>query len=91
MSEEKSVRIESDLAEIGADLEGQIESSIRLLSRRQLVLLRFKKNRLAVAGFYVLVLFYIMAIFAEFISPYDPHHRFQGYVHIPPSRIPHSR
>jgi hypothetical protein len=76
-----------ELDEIGADLEGQPESSIQLLTHGQLVLLRFKKNKLALIGFWVLIVLYLLALLAEFVSPYDPHHRFQGYVHIPPSKI----
>jgi peptide/nickel transport system permease protein len=76
-----------DLDEIGADLESQPASSVQLLTHSQLVLLRFKKNRLAVIGFWVLIAFYLVAILAEFVAPYDPHHRFQGYVHVPPSQI----
>ncbi len=75
-----------ELDEIGADLEGQPESSIQLLPHGQLVLLRFKKNKLALIGFWALIVLYLLAILAEFVSPYAPHHRFQGYVHIPPSK-----
>jgi peptide/nickel transport system permease protein len=50
-------------------------------------LLRFRKNRLAVLGFAVIICLYLMAIFAEFIAPYDPNRRFQGHVYAPPSRI----
>ena len=62
-------------------------SSVRLLTHRQLVLLRFRKNRLAVLGLVILVALYVVTIFCEFLAPYDPNHRFQGYVHIPPSKI----
>ena len=61
--------------------------SIRLLTHQQLVLMRFRKNRLAVLGLVVLVVLYITAIFCEFLAPYDANRRFQGYVHVPPSVI----
>ena len=61
--------------------------SIRLLSHRQLVLMRFRKNRLALIGLATLILLYLMAIFCEFIAPYDPNRRFQGNVHAPPTRL----
>jgi peptide/nickel transport system permease protein len=76
-----------DLTEIGADLEGQVASSVTLLSHRQLVLLRFRKNRLAVAGLVVLVILYLMAAFCEFVAPYEPHHRFRGGAYLPPGRV----
>ena len=75
------------LDEIGADLESESASSIQLLTHGQLVILRFKKNKLARVGLWVLIVLYTMAILAEFVAPYDPHHRFQGYVHIPPTKI----
>ncbi len=80
--------LDREAAEIGADvIEEQPQGSIKLLSHRQLVFLRFRKNRLAVIGFFVLVVMYLMAIFCEFIAPYDPHHRFQGFVYTPPTRL----
>lgn len=61
--------------------------SIRLLTHRQLVLLRFRKNRLALIGLGILALLYLMAAFCEFTAPYDPNRRFQGNVHTPPTRL----
>ncbi len=61
--------------------------SIRLLTHRQLVLMRFRKNRLALVGLAILILLYLMALFSEFLAPYDPNRRFQGNVHTPPTRI----
>jgi peptide/nickel transport system permease protein len=75
-----------DLAEIGADLE-QSASSITLLSHRQLVVLRFRKNRLAMVGMVVLVVLYLTAAFCEFVAPYEPRHRFKGKAYVPPTRI----
>ena len=49
--------------------------------------MRFRKNRLAVLGLVVLAVLYFQAIFCEFLAPYDPNRRFQGYVHVPPSVI----
>ena len=84
---EQEINAHLDVQEIGADLADQSASSIQLLTHGQLVLLRFKKNRLAVVGLWVLILLYLMAILAEFVAPYDPNNRFQGYVNLPPSRI----
>ena len=33
---------------------------------------RFKRNRTALVGGIVLAILYILALFAEFVSPYDP-------------------
>jgi peptide/nickel transport system permease protein len=78
-------------AEVKIEAEAKVEElggrSIRLLTHRQLVLLRFRKNRLALIGIAILILFYLMAVLCEFIAPYDPNRRFQGNVHTPPTKI----
>ena len=42
------------------------------MSQWQLIRIRFSRNRLAVAGLIFLCLIYLMAIFCEFLAPYDP-------------------
>jgi peptide/nickel transport system permease protein len=61
--------------------------SVQYLTHNQLVLLHFRKNRLAVIGFWVLITLYAVAIFCQFLAPYDPSRRFQGNVYLPPSSI----
>ena len=80
-------RQRSALTSRAEPIEEQSGSSVKLMTHRQLVFLRFRKNRLAVLGFFALVVMYILAIFCEFFSPYDPDHRFQGYVYTPPSSL----
>ena len=53
----------------------------------QLVWLKFRKHRLANFSLIVLGIFYFFAIFAEFMAPYAPLHRFKLYVSKPPSSI----
>ncbi|MBX2998485.1 MAG: ABC transporter permease [Caldilineaceae bacterium] len=76
-----------ETAATGNAADEQIDRSVRLLTHRQLVLMRFRKNRLALMGLVFLVALYLVTIFCEFLAPYEPNRRFQGYVHIPPSRI----
>jgi len=52
-----------------AQTEAMIE--VGRLSLRQLMLRRFLRNRLAVFGTVVLILLYLMILFAEFLSPYE--------------------
>src|SRR5690606_18557263 len=42
------------------------------LSQWELVFLRFKRHRLAVASFYIIVVLYLLAIFCEFFSAVQP-------------------
>ena len=54
---------------------------------RQLAWRRFRKNRLAVASGVVVALFYLMAIFAPFLSPYHHDQKFTKLRFAPPQRV----
>lgn len=53
----------------------------------QLVWWKFRRHKLAQIAMVVLGLFYLIVIFAEFISPYDPQKRFKDYSTLPPSKV----
>lgn len=63
------------------------ESRTQYLTPRQLMLIRFRKNKLAVLGFWVLVLIYGSVLFAPIVAPYDPMHRFNKHLYLPPREI----
>lgn len=46
-------------------------STLDTLTQWQLIRLRFSKHKPAVVSFYLLILFYLVAVFAEFVAPYD--------------------
>lgn len=48
---------------------------------------RFKKHKMAMVSAVVLILFYFVAIFSEFVAPYDPDESFIQYKFSPPTRI----
>lgn len=54
---------------------------------RQLMWWKFKKHKLAVVALYVLLLMYFLAVFAEFVSPYNIHVRHTRYLYSPPQKI----
>jgi peptide/nickel transport system permease protein len=56
-------------------------------SQRQLVWWRFKKHKLALASLTVLALLYLVAIFADFVAPYDTTVRFEELRFAPPTRV----
>jgi len=60
---------------------------IQFSSQWQLILLKFKKHRLAVISVFVLAIIYLVAIFCEFLAPYDPNTIFSEYIYAPPQRI----
>ena len=47
---------------------------------------RFKRNKTAVMGGIILAVLYILALFAEFVTPYDPTQETK-YMYVPPQRI----
>ncbi len=53
----------------------------------QLVWWKFRRHKLAQTAMVVLSIFYIIVIFAEFISPYDPQKRFQDYSNMAPVKL----
>ena len=53
----------------------------------QLIVRAFKKHRLAVISLFLLLLFYVTASFAEFLSPYGPFDRYSKFVHAPPTKV----
>lgn len=58
--------------------------TVRNLSQSELVLRRFKKNRLAMGGLIIIVSMYLLAIFSGFISPYQMRTIHRNYILAPP-------
>jgi peptide/nickel transport system permease protein len=56
-------------------------------SQYQLILLKFRKHRVATISLFVLALLYLVAIFAEFVAPYDPLQRFDNQIYAGPTAI----
>src|SRR6266516_7136043 len=56
-------------------------------SQYGLMVAKFKKHRLATICFYLLVAMYLIAIFADFVSPHDPQTRFGELLYAGPSQI----
>jgi peptide/nickel transport system permease protein len=53
----------------------------------QLIRMRFRRHRLALLSFILLVTLYLLAAFAEFVSPYTATQRFEGYQMAPPVQV----
>jgi peptide/nickel transport system permease protein len=56
-------------------------------SRRQLVWRRFLRSRAAVVGGMVVLAFYLVALFANFLAPYGVDQRFIEYLYVPPQGV----
>ncbi|MCR4337380.1 MAG: ABC transporter permease [Candidatus Omnitrophica bacterium] len=57
------------------------------LSQFQIALQGFRRNRMAMACFWILVFFYLGAIFADFLSPYSFEMEDRDYSYCPPTKI----
>jgi len=67
--------------------DGVAKDQVFVASQWQLMRWRFRKHRLAMFGTVVVVIFYLLAIFCEFISPYDPNAFERRYTYVPPQSI----
>jgi peptide/nickel transport system permease protein len=78
---------------VGAPIEIDEESTSRAdearygLSQWQLMWRKFIRNRVAIVGGVVIILFYLMALFAHFLAPYQVDQRFITYLHTPPQPL----
>ena len=63
------------------------EERISVASQRQLMWWRFRKHRLAMAAGVLLIIFYLIAIFPEFVAYADPHETEAYRKDIPPQPI----
>jgi peptide/nickel transport system permease protein len=60
-------------APVGIDAQAHAEQRIAVATQWQLMWWRFRKHKLALGGTFVLVLFYLVALFADFFAYTDPH------------------
>jgi peptide/nickel transport system permease protein len=60
--------------------------SYYMATQWQLIVRKFKKHRLAIAGFCVLAVLYFIAVFCEFFSPWDMAKRDTNFILAPPSK-----
>jgi peptide/nickel transport system permease protein len=73
---------------VNASLEsGSGNDKVAIASQWQLTYWAFKRHKLAVVGFWVIVLFYLVALFAEVIAPDDPSDQNRRAVFQPPQAI----
>ncbi len=72
-----------------APLEDELieEERIFVASQWQLMWWRFRRHKLAILGSFVLFIFYTIALFCEFLSPYDPREHRKMYALAQPQKI----
>jgi peptide/nickel transport system permease protein len=81
------------LGDVGEDLEPEEPTgqksleAIYALSQWQLMWRKFIRNKVAIVGGIVILLYYLGGLFAGFVAPYTLSTRFIKYIHMPPQRI----
>src|SRR5690554_5167923 len=68
-------------------MPSELEKREPVMSQSKLIWRDFKKHKLAIVGLIILGLMYGIAIFADFISPYDPNQRFSTMINMAPQKI----
>ena len=63
------------------------EEKLFVASQWLLMWWRFKRHKLAMGSAVVLIIFYLIAVFCEFVAPYEPFARDTNYVQAPPQKI----
>jgi peptide/nickel transport system permease protein len=63
------------------------EDRIYLASQWQLMWWRFRKHKMALICAVVLIVFYLVALFCEFVAPYDPDQDLLQFKQVPPTEI----
>jgi len=69
------------------DLSPEKEDKIWVASNTQLMWWKFRKHKLALVSLAVIVAFYLIGAFCEFVAPYNPQAKFAKYKFSPPTRI----
>lgn len=67
-----------------SDKPGQ---EVEVASQWKLMWWKFRKHRMAMIAFPILIILYLMAVFADFLSPHLPNERFTAYKYCAPMKI----
>jgi peptide/nickel transport system permease protein len=70
-----------------AVIEGAADSKVGEIPQWRLMLMRFKRSKLAVASVIILIVMYLAAIFAPFLAPNDPASVDQDFKYSKPSQL----
>ena len=73
------------IAETGPDVPAPQE--LALASQWRLMWWSFRRHRLAMIGLAMTILIYLVAVFAEFLAPFDPHEANRRALYHPPQMI----
>ena len=88
IEEERSNLYEDDPEESEQYLEiREDQANVAVASFWQLIWWRYRRHRVAVFSTFVVLIFYLIAAFSEFVAPYDPEAKFVKYKLHPPTPV----
>ena len=79
--EEGNIGVDEDISSLSKD------ERIFVASQWKLMWWKFRKHKGAMVGGIILIVFYLLASFCEFFSPYEPRNSFRKYLNAPVQRI----
>lgn len=81
--------IKLDLPEDKFSEEDRLETTTRLFVASQLVLMwwKFRRHKVAIASAVIVILVYLVALFAEFLAPYSVDTSWSKYTYAPPQPL----
>lgn len=79
--------LDEDLTRPAVDVDDTADRDVSVASQWQLMWWKFRRHKLAMICAVIVLLFYVVAIFVEFIAPYDPSAQAATRVYHPPSAI----
>jgi peptide/nickel transport system permease protein len=81
------VAIAEEISPLGERLVRLAEEETAVATPWQMIRWKFVRHRVAVFSLGVLAVFYLCALFAEFVAPYSPVHYDTNYMFMPPQTI----
>jgi peptide/nickel transport system permease protein len=69
------------------DPAAEVEAQIFVAPQWKLVWWKFRKHRIALFCGVVMILIYLVAIFADFLAPFDPSRTDSNYLYVPPQTV----
>ncbi|MGC9522721.1 MAG: ABC transporter permease [Anaerolineae bacterium] len=78
---------DAEVDAIGEEEVAEEEERLYVASQWQLMWWKFRRHKMAMVSGVILILFYLIGIFAEFVAPYDPTAYFVRYKLAPPTPI----
>src|ERR1041385_9512254 len=69
------------------DVPAEVEAKVFVAPQWKLVWWKFRKHKIALISGIIMILIYTVALFADFLAPFDPSQTNSTYLYAPPQAI----